>query len=791
MVKTDKIVGKHIDQFTVESFIAEGSMGMVFKAYDSMLARVVALKLIPKNYKNATDAEALHREEALKRLKHEAQTAGNLVHPNIVTIHSYGETDEFQYICMEYIQGKTLSQVLKERGAIPVEEAIPILEQTLLAVVTADKAGIVHRDIKPSNIMITEDNRVKVMDFGIAKLPSLSLTVTGMVLGTPFYMSPEQISGRKVDIRSDIFSLGAVFYELVTGSKPFEAENTATLTYKIVQIDPIPPNIVNVNIPQAVARVIFRAMAKDPSQRYQKPAEMLKDLKALASAAPTDPGATTTSQVFLDRTMLAGQPESGAPAIGPVFGAHSFPPEQQIYAAGPKGEAAHQREGDREDLPKARRTRLYIPVIVLVLLLGVFAGGAVLWRFNLIPAQNPTQAVPKQDGPQEAVPKPVVPEQAVPKQAVPQETVPKPVVPEQAVPKQAVPEQAVPKQAVPEPAVQQQAVPEPAVQEQAGGVEQVQPPATVPANTESSAGRPQAPKPGPDTGQSQVCAVALSPESESQFLIDPQGTQKLLEEALTLNPNNYDCVLSLARLHVSRNDPLAAIRRYRQALSLNRSVAEVHYELGNVYMGQTEFDMAIQSFEASLRLKPRNRDEVLANIGTCYMKKGYFDTAKLFFKRSLDENPGNASARSNMASVTATTTPSISHGASGKPFQPWQFLFGKQTAQQQSASLGKTPLKGPEIRLEGNYTLEGTRPNGAKYKGTAGITRSEDRYSVTWKIAGHTFTGVGTLLGQTLTINRKGEGAANEIIVYRMGSNGMLKGIWGSGKGQETLKPVK
>ena len=189
-----------------------------------------------------------------KGLYTKLELPGNLVHPNIVTIHSYGDTNEFQYICMEYIQGKTLSQILKERGAIPVDEAIPILEQILLALETAYKAGVVHRDIKPSNIMITEDNRVKVMDFGIAKLPSLSLTVTRMVLGTPFYMSPEQISGKKVDIRSDIFSLGAVFYELVTGEKPFEAENTATLIYKIVQIDPIPPNIVNVNIPQAVAQ---------------------------------------------------------------------------------------------------------------------------------------------------------------------------------------------------------------------------------------------------------------------------------------------------------------------------------------------------------------------------------------------------------------------------------------------------------------------------------------------------------------------------------------------------------
>ena len=694
MAKTDKIIGKHIDQFTVESFIAEGAMGMVFTAYDSMLARVVALKLIPKNSKNATDTEALHREEARKRLIHEAKTAGNLVHPNIVTIHSYGETDEFQYICMEYIQGKTLSQILKERGAIPVDEVIPILEQILLALETAYKAGIVHRDIKPSNIMITEDNRVKVMDFGIAKLPSLSLTVTGMVLGTPFYMSPEQISGKKVDIRSDIFSLGALFYELVTGEKPFEAENTATLVYKIVQTDPIPPNIVNVNIPQAVARVIFRAMAKDPSQRYQKPAEMLMDVKALASASPTDSEAAAASQLSFDRTMPAYQPESAAPAIGHVSDPRGLPSEQQIYAAGPKGEAAHPREGAGQDLREAKKTRPnLVPAIVLLLLLAVCAGGAALWHFNRIQAQNP-------------------------------------------------------KPAVPQPAAE---------------VQRVQPPAAMPANTQPGVGQPQAPQPGPNINQRPPSAKDLLLEAEKEFISNPQGAQKLLEEALTLNPNNYDCILSLARLLVSRKDPLAAIQRYQQALSLNSSAAQVHYELGNVYMGQTEFDMAIQSFKASLRHMPPNRDEVLANIGTCYMKKGDLDKAKLFFKLSLEANPNNASARSYMASVTATTTPSISPGAGGKPFQPWQYLFDQQTAPQQPAPPGKTPMNSSSVRLEGNYTVEGTDPNGVKYKGTAGIAQSEGRYSVTWKIADHTFTGAGTLSGNTLIITRKGAKADNDI----------------------------
>ncbi len=718
MVRPDRIIGKHIDQFTVESFIAEGAMGMVFKAYDSTLARVVALKLIPKDAPNATDTEALQRKEAQKRLIHEAQIAGNLVHPNIVTIHSYGVTDEFQYICMEYIKGKTLSQILKERGAVPVEEAIPVLEQILLAVETADKAGIVHRDIKPSNIMITEDNRVKVMDFGIAKLSSLSLTVTGMVLGTPFYMSPEQISGRTVDIRSDIFSLGAVFYELVTAEKPFDAENTATLVYKIVQIDPIPPNVVNVNIPQAVARVISRALAKDPSQRYQKPAEMLRDVKALASDALTDSTAAIASQSLLDRTMLADQPESGALAAGYVSAAHGFPSEQQIVAAGPQGEADNLGKESREDFREIKKTKPNIAAIVLLLLLAACAGGSALWYLNHISAQAPKTAAPQQ----------------------------------------------------------------------AGVVQQVQPTATIPGNTPSGAGQPQAPQPGSNTNLRRPSAEALVLEAEKLFTSNPERAQKLLEEALTLNPNHYKCILSLARLLASRNDSHAAIQRYKQALSLDSHAAEVHFELGNAYMEQADLDMAIKSFDDCLRLTPRNRDVVLASIGSCYSKKGDFDKAELFFKLSLEANPDNASARSYMTRVIATTPPSTSPGAGGAPFQSG--LLEQQKAPQGPLSSGKPPLKSTDAGLEGNYIVEGINPNGIKYNGTAWITQNDGKYSVRWKTAERTFTGTGTLSGKILTVNRQGPGAENGVVVYGIGTNGMLNGTWGSGKGKETLKRV-
>ena len=184
--------------------------------------------------------------------------------------------------------------------------------------------------------MITDDNRVKVMDFGIAKLPSLSMTVTGMVLGTPYYMSPEQISGRKVDIRSDIFSLGAVFYEILTGEKAFEAESTATLTYKIVQVDPIPPNVVNVHIPQAIARIVARALVKDPGQRYQKPTDMLRDLRALGKAGASDMQTVLSPAGAFENTMLAESRQNADTASKPVSADKPVPSEKP--ASAPKAE---------------------------------------------------------------------------------------------------------------------------------------------------------------------------------------------------------------------------------------------------------------------------------------------------------------------------------------------------------------------------------------------------------------------------------------------------------------------
>ena len=267
--------GKQIDQYTLELFLGRGAMGQVFRATDSILKRTVALKLIIK-----TDDLQPMSSEARKRLIREAQAAGRLSHPNIVTIYSYGETEELQYITMEYVAGKNLAQILRERKVLEIGEVLDIIEQILLALDAACEEGIVHRDIKPANIMITSGGKVKVTDFGLARLHSASaLTVSGAILGTPYYMSPEQVASQLVDTRSDIFSTGVVLYELLTGARPFDADSISAIIYKILHSEPPPPTMLKTGIPDFVAGIIKKALSKEIRSRYQNPQEMLKDIR--------------------------------------------------------------------------------------------------------------------------------------------------------------------------------------------------------------------------------------------------------------------------------------------------------------------------------------------------------------------------------------------------------------------------------------------------------------------------------------------------------------------------------
>ena len=272
----ESMIGTRIGQFRVDEFIAKGAMGLVFKGFDSVLERMVALKLMPK----ADDSLLPGEEEARKRFTQEAKATARLSdHPNIVTIYSTGETDSFQYICMEYVHGKSLAQILRAEKRLPPLKAVPLFEQILLGIQAAFEAGITHRDIKPSNIMVDDEGWVRVVDFGVAKVASLAMTTTGAVLGTPYYMSPEQITGNKVDSRSDIYSIGAVLYQALTGERPFEGESTSSLLYKIVNTQPIQPDAIDADIPVPLCDIIRKAMEKSPVDRYQAPSEMLRALR--------------------------------------------------------------------------------------------------------------------------------------------------------------------------------------------------------------------------------------------------------------------------------------------------------------------------------------------------------------------------------------------------------------------------------------------------------------------------------------------------------------------------------
>ncbi|MEO8432305.1 MAG: protein kinase [Acidobacteriota bacterium] len=259
-----------LGRYEVLSELGKGAMGIVYLAKDPVIGRMVAIKTIRASTMMGDDDS--ESREFRERFTREAQTAGILSHPNIVTIHDIGEDPETQtsFIAMEYIEGKNLKSLLGERANFSYDQIAEMIAQVGEAIDYAHRKGIIHRDIKPANIIITTDEKVKITDFGIAKVASSNLTTTGQFLGTPNYMSPEQVSGAPVDGRSDIFSLGVVLYELLTHRKPFVGENLTAISYKIVHEDFTPPAELAAEVPTEFNPIVARAMAKDPWNRYQR-----------------------------------------------------------------------------------------------------------------------------------------------------------------------------------------------------------------------------------------------------------------------------------------------------------------------------------------------------------------------------------------------------------------------------------------------------------------------------------------------------------------------------------------
>jgi eukaryotic-like serine/threonine-protein kinase len=272
--------------------LGRGAMGVVYKATDPVIGRPVAVKTI----KLSEQGTGLTRSELIARFQTEARAAGLLTHHNIVVVYDAGEEDGIFYITMELVEGKSLQTLIDAGHAFPLPRVLRIMEQACNALQFAHENNIVHRDIKPANIMLTGDDTVKVTDFGTAKILQFgTVQQTAHVMGTPSYMSPEQVKGRAVDGRTDIFSLGVMFYEMITGEKPFPGESITTVIYKIVNEEPVPPRTIDPTIHPGISAAVMRALAKEPEDRYQSCHEFLENLRNFRNVTADNPRTTVPS----------------------------------------------------------------------------------------------------------------------------------------------------------------------------------------------------------------------------------------------------------------------------------------------------------------------------------------------------------------------------------------------------------------------------------------------------------------------------------------------------------------
>ncbi len=271
---------QRIGRYELLDEISRGGMGVVYRARDPLIDRVVAIKTIGMGL-SRQESEAFD-----KRFDLEARSAGGLNHPNIVTIHDMGRSDDGAYIAMEFLDGRSLRDILDSGVVLEAPRVAQIAVQIADGLAYAHEHGVIHCDIKPANIMVLARGRVKITDFGIARLPTGSRTFAGQVVGSPRYISPEQILGRKVDARSDVFSLGAVLYEMLTGVPPFGGGELDEILFQVINDNPALPSDRNAAIPAAFDAIVERALAKAPGDRYPSAAQMAVDLRKLAPADP-------------------------------------------------------------------------------------------------------------------------------------------------------------------------------------------------------------------------------------------------------------------------------------------------------------------------------------------------------------------------------------------------------------------------------------------------------------------------------------------------------------------------
>lgn len=398
MGQYDSLVGKVIGNYQVQRELGRGGMGVVYKAHEQSLQRVVALKVLPPHL--AADPNFV------KRFEREARAVASLTHPNIVTIFAVGSHDDYHFMAMEYVKGNTIDQIVREKGRYGIREAVEIVQQAADALAEAHRNDVIHRDIKPHNIMIDQAGRVKVMDFGLAKLMSgrTEITATGTYMGTPSYMSPEQCQGHELDPRTDIYSLGIMLYEMLAGTPPFKADTPLAVMRKILD-DPMPSlTAAAPAAPYEVECILSKMTAKDANARYASADDLSADLKAWLRGAPTSLSGMDAATQPVDSGANEGVSRTDKTVIsGPVL-VDTMAAPGSATAKKPNVAAA-----------------LLMAGLVAFLLVGVIAGGTYyVWRSiqNQRTALAATMSEPKT--PIEAAVADVAPEETEEQAAAPE-----------------------------------------------------------------------------------------------------------------------------------------------------------------------------------------------------------------------------------------------------------------------------------------------------------------------------------------------------------------------------------
>jgi serine/threonine-protein kinase len=336
MATSDTIINTLFDgRYRVLRRLGRGGMADVYLAEDEQLGRRVAIKIL--NERHAAD------DQFVERFRREATNAAGLSHPNIVSIYDRGEAEGTYYIAMEYLEGSTLKEIVTERGPLPIGEAIGFTRDLLDALKFAHRKGVVHRDIKPHNVMCDAEGRLKVTDFGIARAGASQMTEAGSIIGTAQYLSPEQARGGTVDRRSDLYSVGVVLYELLTGEVPFSGDTAVEIAMKHLSTVPKPPSTIRSDIPGPLDQIVLRALAKDPGERFQSAEEMDAELARVAEGYPVSPEtAEAATQVLagagLDATAISSAPTmiTKQPAVAPPPSAPRPPSRGYYYEEPPR-----------------------------------------------------------------------------------------------------------------------------------------------------------------------------------------------------------------------------------------------------------------------------------------------------------------------------------------------------------------------------------------------------------------------------------------------------------------------